>query len=380
MNKAGLLLYTYANPLKDNNNARLMRILETLGDSKKFSKVYVLCGYETNQKKEEKLFKTVYVRRFQTVLRNNKTFVIKIFNNILWITKIIYWSLFRSVSVVNFVGTVDLLLLPYFKIVKGAKCFYYADDIATENRLGGITEKIYSLIEGAFIKYCDGIIVVSDGIKKWYEQKYNIKNVHIIWNAPIKEGSHEVYSEYDAKKVFSIKDHELVFGYIGTFTTGRSLEILLEVFSKIEKSKHLVLAGYGELENIVKEKTKQFSNIHYLGSIPWDKVESFTNSIDVGLVLLENVSLNYYYALPTKFFEYLASGKPVIVSDFPDMGKIVEKYNLGWKTAVDEKVIGTLIKGLNSNSIHERKINAKKSKEEFLWIKQEGKLKKIYNK
>lgn len=380
LKKKGILVHIYANPLRDNNNARLMRIVESLNNSGIFEKVYVLAVHENGQRIEEELFDNVFIRRFPNLFKKKTSFFAKVLNNIVWLINIKCWTLFKNVGIVNHVGAINLLTLPYFKLIKRSRVFYYADDIVTENRIGGIIEKIYKIVEKRFLKYCDEIIVVSEGSKKWYEDTYKIKDVKVVWNATIKSPEMEIDKTYDVRKLYGLNENDLVFGYIGTFTTGRSIEMLLDVFPKLERNKHLVLAGYGELENLVKRKAGESSNIHYLGSISWDKVQSFVTSIDVGVILLEDVCLNYRYTLATKFFEYLALGKPVLVSSPSSMTTIVDKYNLGWETIVQEESIFKLISELRKQDIEEKRYNAQKNADKFLWQEQEKNLLKIYNK
>ena len=379
MDNKKILIHTYANPLRKDNNVRLLRIVESLKKLGHFDEIHILCGYEKGQNKQEEIFEGVFVKRLTLSFFRKSQIFFKMLNNLLWVIKIVYYSLFRSVSVVNFVGVIDLWTLPFFKIIKKAKVFYYADDIVTENRVGVSQKTIYAITEKLFLKYCNRVIVVSEGIKNWYEEKYCLNNVSIINNAVIGDEEQVRDELYDARKRFNLLEDDIVFGYIGTFTTGRSLELLLKIFSETITNKHLVLAGYGDLKNHVEKMSQIYSNIHYLGSVPWDKIQSFVGSIDVGLVLLEDVSLNYRYALPTKFFEYLASGKPVIVSDFPDMSSIVKKYSCGWCVKPVYSEIYSLIDNIDNKSIRKYKENLTDLRDNFMWEKQEKFLLKIYN-
>ena len=54
---------------------------------------------------------------------------------------------------------------------------------------------------------------------------------------------------------------------------------------------------------------------------------------DAGLWTLPNLSRIFYYALPNKVFEYLASGLPLLVANFPEPTEIAE--NLGAGLAFD---------------------------------------------
>jgi glycosyltransferase involved in cell wall biosynthesis len=69
--------------------------------------------------------------------------------------------------------------------------------------------------------------------------------------------------------------------------------------------------------------------VHFLGKISGDHLYEYTPSADIGLCLLENMGLNYYFSLPNRIFDYLQAGVPVLASRFPEIVNIVEKYNTG---------------------------------------------------
>ena len=47
------------------------------------------------------------------------------------------------------------------------------------------------------------------------------------------------------------------------------------------------------------------------------------------LATFEAITKSYYYSLPNKLFENIQSLTPVICSDFPEMRRIIKKYNIG---------------------------------------------------
>ena len=65
------------------------------------------------------------------------------------------------------------------------------------------------------------------------------------------------------------------------------------------------------------------------GKIPQDQIINYSAGAFAGLSIIDNISINNYYALPNKLFEYVMSGIPVIVNDLPQMKKIVDEYNIG---------------------------------------------------
>jgi glycosyltransferase involved in cell wall biosynthesis len=94
---------------------------------------------------------------------------------------------------------------------------------------------------------------------------------------------------------------------------------------------------------MVRKYASDFPNIHFHPAIKPSEILSYTCSADVGLSIIENSCLSYYYSLPNKFFEYIAAGVPVIASDFPDMSAIVNEHKVGWTVDVNEEALSNLI-------------------------------------
>lgn len=69
-------------------------------------------------------------------------------------------------------------------------------------------------------------------------------------------------------------------------------------------------------------------NVEILGLVSHLEVHYQILDADIGLVLL-HPDPNYINSLPTKMFEYMIMGKPVVVSDFPLWRKIVQDAGCG---------------------------------------------------
>jgi glycosyltransferase involved in cell wall biosynthesis len=108
---------------------------------------------------------------------------------------------------------------------------------------------------------------------------------------------------------------------------------------------------------------------------------NYTAGADIGVSLIENISKSYYYALPNKLFEYIMSNIPVLISDLPQMKKIVDDYNVGRYVTLEdksslEKVLSEMLN--ESNSIEQYKINAEKASKELNWQKEFEKVKYLF--
>ena len=87
-------------------------------------------------------------------------------------------------------------------------------------------------------------------------------------------------------------------------------------------------AGQKLEKQILDLSTKQ-KNIYHVQSVPMNELLSYTSSASIGVCLTIDNCLNHKYSLPNKFFEYAMAGLPMLVSDLPEMRKLVEKYNCG---------------------------------------------------
>jgi glycosyltransferase involved in cell wall biosynthesis len=62
---------------------------------------------------------------------------------------------------------------------------------------------------------------------------------------------------------------------------------------------------------------------HVLDAVPPDALPEWVASADIGVMPIQASTLNHRLSTPNKLFECLAAGTPVVVSDFPDMRRIV---------------------------------------------------------
>jgi len=65
------------------------------------------------------------------------------------------------------------------------------------------------------------------------------------------------------------------------------------------------------------------------GSVPSRDVVAAARGADAGIWTLPALCRNFTYALPNKIFEYIASGLPTLVADYPEAGRIVERHGVG---------------------------------------------------
>ena len=219
--------------------------------------------------------------------------------------------------------------------------------------------------------------MVSPSIDKWYKQNIGEKYSEIIFNSPVVKKNIEISDKRYLREKFLIPEGSKIFIYIGILGRGRGIDLILDVFKNNDLKSHLVFLGYGVLKDQLDMISQAYTNIHVHAVVPHDEVVPIANSADVGLCLIQNVSLSDYFCLPNKLFEYCFSEIPVLASNFPDISHVVQKFNLGKCSNLDSTSICKVIKEfeimqdlpkISTVNLHE-----------LSWDAQEDKLIELYN-
>ncbi len=119
--------------------------------------------------------------------------------------------------------------------------------------------------------------------------------------------------------------------YQGSIQENRGIEPAIDAIELLDDVV-LVIVGYGyyrdQLQNLVSDRGLA-ERVRFFGPIPNDELLHWTASADVGLCNIVNASISYYTTLPNKLFEYVMAEVPVLGSDSPGIGKVVEETGVG---------------------------------------------------
>lgn len=244
----------------------------------------------------------------------------------------------------------DLYTLPFVTIIakmKGAKVYYNSRELYAY--IGGLTKRpflqgLVRMIEKFFIHRVDLVMTTGEMDSEFIEKYYDIKNTLVIRNIPLLTFPTHIV---DFRKMFNIPIKNKILLYQGVIQGGRGIPVILKALSKIN-SVSLVLLGDGEKKNNFIKLAGELGideRVHFVGTISQDGLINYTAGGDIGLSLIENISVSYYHALPNKLFEYIMAGLPVISSDLPQMKRIVENYKVG--EVVDINDIGGIVSAIN---------------------------------
>jgi len=123
------------------------------------------------------------------------------------------------------------------------------------------------------------------------------------------------------------------------------------------------------------------NRIIFRNYVPIQLLISTSAQADIGAVLFEPTSINYKYALPNKFFEYLLAGLPILASNIDTLHYYINKYEVGITVnpgSVDSIAQG-IVKMISNHAQFQRwKENARLAVNELNWGNEERKLINLY--
>jgi len=363
-------VHIYPSSMK--NESRILKEVQSIKKLNIFDEIILLGVYDKNLPSSWSIDETINVKLIKTYGDN------KISKYLFLYMALLKLMIVKKVKQLN-IHNVEFLPFAFIakKIFKST-VIYDAHELETErNQLKGKRQKLYRKIEKKFIGYCDRVIVVGDAIAEFYKKLYpKLDKPTTILNTPY----YKINQKRDIfREKFNISKDKTVFLYQGSLSRGRNVEMMLELFKHREDKAVIVFMGYGDFEELVKSYAKSCDSIYFHKAVTPDVLQEYTSSADFGISMIEDSCLSYHYCLPNKMFEYLMAEVPVIVSNLPEMKKVVEQHSVG--VVAKENTIEGLedaIEEAMSLDIDKVNKNIKNIKKIYNWEEQEKKLFALY--
>jgi glycosyltransferase involved in cell wall biosynthesis len=179
------------------------------------------------------------------------------------------------------------------------------------------------------------------------------------------------------REQWGFKKNDFVIGFSGSVNLENGTQQVIDALKNLpENYKFLVVGGSGrkeDLENIkkyVKEKKVQ-DRVILTGRVKSEDLLRFSAVFDVGTALFQPLNPNQIARVPNKLFDYMAMSVPMIVSDFPNMRKVVVK----------DAQCGVAVSPMDINAITKSILNFSKNPDESKRMGENGreKFEKFYS-
>lgn len=268
----------------------------------------------------------------------------------------------------------DTALPLYFQAThKGVPFIYDAHEYFPE--VVEVTDRklvkgIWTAIEKFIVTRTKYAYTVTQSIADIFYKKYNTR-FEVIRNMPVLKPTGPV-----AKEPATIL-------YQGAVNAGRGLEPLLEAMVGLDA--RLIICGAGDVLENLKVLAKQLNveeQVEFRGQVLPENLLHITRKCKVGVMLLENKGLSYYYSLANKYFDYVHAGVPQLVIDFPEYAHLNKKYNVGLLTSLNVTEIREKLRLLLTDEklYNQLVANCEQAKHELNWQHEEQKLISFYEK
>ena len=197
-------------------------------------------------------------------------------------------------------------------------------------RLPGPARTIVARLERRHARAADAVITVNQGIADELARRYEIPVPGVVMNCPVVEATAPEHATSPLRKTLDLGDRPVMLHH-GGLSGGRGIEQTIDALDHLPPDVALVVLGNGELvPQIQSLAAKRFSGrLHHHPAVPMEELPSWVAGADVGVIAFQPVERNNLLATPNKLFECMSVGVPVVVSDFPEMRRIVDEAGVG---------------------------------------------------
>ena len=336
-----------------------MRVIKVSNYLTEKNQDVLVIGRKTSEFELKVPFKT---KRFR--LAFNRSFLFYLEYNL----RFFFFSLFISVDLILANDLDTLLACSLLAKIKRVPVIYDSHEYFTESVGLQGRERVRNVwvnLEETFLPKVSKAYTVSESIASDYKEKYGIdfklvRNFPSVSHFPVPKN--EVF--FPAKKVIL---------YQGVFNTNRGLEETIKAMTFLDDEFLFVLAGYGELEPVLKTLVHQLElekRVIFTGKLPYAEMMQYTYQAFVGIALEAPIGKSFEYSLPNKVFDYIHASLPFISLGTPEVRKIIDKEDVGIIIKDNQpQTIANAIISLSNDSVRYEQIkrNQQAVKQNYTW-------------
>ncbi len=245
--------------------------------------------------------------------------------------------IYQRYSMLNMVGVwlYQKYSIPFILEFNGSESWVDAHwSTARKLRLTRLIEKV----EQYNLKFAQKVIVVSQVLKEQLiERGIQADKIQVNPNG-VDNDQFNSTRLIDERKIVRKQlqlEQKFVIGFSGTFSYWHGVDLLGCLIPKVikqEKRVHFLLMGDGPLKEQLTRIIKQEQGAHgvtFTGMLHTDQMPAFLAACDAYICPTQsNKDGTRFFGSPTKLFEYMAMGKPIIASRLEQIAEILTLDNV----------------------------------------------------
>ncbi len=245
-------------------------------------------------------------------------------------------------------------------------------------------------LEKWIYKEAQTIVCLSEGMQKAIEKKgVTQSKIVVSQNGTNCSTFRPRENKAKAKQELGYSEYDFIVLYAGTIGLANGLEYWVDVAKNIKLINiHFIFLGNGNKKNEVVQyvKNQGTTNISFVEAVPKTEVKKYVDAADLGIVsfasypILETNSAN-------KFYDYLASGLPVLINYEGWQKYYLERFHCGFASRNKAELVNCILKlyedettrntlSINARKLAEIHFDREKIAEALLDVLYDAKLKK----
>lgn len=240
-------------------------------------------------------------------------------------------------------------------------------------------QNFWRSIEKRTVPKVDAMYTVNESIAELYRKEYK-REVKVVRNISDFKG---FKAEKTKEELCLPTDKAIVIIQGAGINIDRGAEELIEAIQWVDNA-ILIFVGDGDVLEQLKMRVaamKWEEKVWFFGKRSYDELMNFTHFSSVGISMDKDTNVNYRFSLPNKIFDYIHAGIPLLVSDLPEIRRIVEGFEIGLICpSHDPKEIASYITRIITDTELRKKfdVNLKKASDQLTWKNECEVLKTIY--
>ncbi len=182
--------------------------------------------------------------------------------------------------------------------------------------MGGFLQCLDCRSQIKWLKKMHGLITLSEFTIK----DFDYKKPYILMEG----GSNK--EEVSEGKYKNSKICEKVAMFCGSIHPIHGIDLLLQTWDRLPNEYKLIICGRGPDEEKVREFCLTHNNVEYRGIVPYEELFDLQRSVDLLLVPHPIDVRHIRYQFPSKIFEYMNSGTPILTTPLPTLPEDYLQY------------------------------------------------------
>lgn len=250
-------------------------------------------------------------------------------------------------------------------------------------------QRLWQWVENFIVPRAQLCYTVGPALARLFEQRHPSSTFAVVRNVPVTGPGVERLglSREGDEELRNTAHRAPTLLYQGALNVGRGLAELLDAMPLVPA--RLIICGEGDCSAALRAQAEQLGllasgQVEFKGYVLPADLRQLTAQATVGVMLLENIGLSYYYSLANKFFDYVQAGIPQLCIDFPEYRALNEQHEVAalvpdLAPATLAAALTRLLPGGQPGDYYQRLAeNCRHARQEWSWQEEEKVLLSLY--